>query len=96
MRTETDYAISLQRCIESHCRDKVIREPLSDEAPHHAKMLNLYRANLVDENEAMKNALIEANETIRQLYEICPQCEGSVEEWLGQVLPFANVERMHK
>ena len=90
MRTETDYTISLQRCIESHCRDEVIREPLASEAPHHTKMLNLYRANLVDENESMREALAEADETIRQLYELCPQCEGTVEEWLGKVLPFAN------
>lgn len=44
--------------------------------------------------EAMNNALIEANKTIRQLYELCPQCEGSVEEWLGQVLSFANDQDM--
>ncbi len=79
MRTEIEYAISLQRCIESHCRGEVIREPLFKESPHHAKMLNLYRANIIAENEAMKNALMVANETIRQLYKYAHNAKGSVE-----------------
>lgn len=40
LKNQTDYSITLQRCIEYHASGRIIPDDLLNKAPHHAKMLN--------------------------------------------------------